>query len=883
MRQDAQHAWPTLGPFFQCQHSSSPNEQILNIYIVTFHKNQGRTNYLPHNREDVCFVILYGNLAAPMRLSWPQKRYLGRYLGEIDDEALAEALGVERKKVSDYRRGMGILPARKRDKDASYIPPTFNGQAPVPRVTHFLDRRDYLAALVSAIAILAVYIATLPPTVSGEDSGELITAAYTLGIPHPPGYPAWCILAHPFTYLPFGTVAWRVALSSAVFGAGAAFFVALTTIKLTSSRLGGCVAALLFAFSKDAWEQSIIAEVYALNALFIAACVFLLIEWYETRRNLPLLIFAFLYGLSLANHSTTRLLGPAFLLFVLVIDPVPWKRWKLYGACIGLSLVGLSAFLYLPIRSLANPPMDWGNPETFDNFLAVVRQEQFSFLLTQNKRSFGLFVEQMKMFFDYYVDAFTPFIAALPLLGLYPLWKSNRFLFAFVAGLTLLLSIGLVLALNYGTNRIAIVVNNVFFIPFAMMAAVFIGIGIAWIAALRIQNVSLKPATLLFAALCVLLPISMHYRANDKSNYWFAYDYGKNMLDTLEPNAIYLPAADHATFPIIYLQAVEGLRPDVTIGNKYGYPEEHLYADMPEEVRNSFHRIPTDSEQRMIEEWIVSRTDRPVYFTEKRGFPPQMGVKLVNTGLAYRIARGDEAWQSPDYWSQYTWHSLEPADTHGEFTAELVLSNYHFARGRDLLVKNELESAQEQFEQSATISNQASEELNNIGTALAENGHIEIAAKYYFRSIESDPNYKTGLRNLGQVYMSLEKNEAALLVLGRLKDIDPGDFPARYLYAACLKALGRIADAEAELLSIIEVRPNDARVHRELGLLYTYQLRNPSRGHQYLARSLELDPDQPEIQRLLSDPNAIVPDIPGLPNLDTLTDPLSRIPGLPRR
>lgn len=541
---------------------------------------------------------------------------------------------------------------------------------------------------------------------------------------------------------------------------------------------------------------------------------------------------------------------------------------------------GLSAFLYLPIRSLANPPMDWGNPETLDNFLAVVRQEQFSFLLTQNKRSFGLFVQQMKMFFDYYVDAFTPFLAALPLLGLYPLWKSNRFLFGFVAGLALLLSIGLVLALNYGTDRIAIVVNNVFFIPFAMMAAIFVGIGIAWIATLRIRAVSLKPAKLLLAVLCVVLPITVHYRANDKSNYWFAYDYGKNMLDTLEPNAIYLPAADHATFPIVYLQSVEGMRPDVTIGNKYGYPEASLYQDMPEEVRQSFRSIPTDSEQRLIEEWVVSRSDRPVYFTEKRGFPPQLGVKLVNAGLAYRIVREDETWQSPDYWSQYAWHSLKPADTYGEFTAEMVLSDYHFAHGRDLLAKGELAQAEEHFEQSASISAQASEELNNIGTALAENGHVDAAAKYYFRSIESDPNYKTGLRNLGQIYMTLEKYEAARLVFDRLKSLEPKNPFASLQLASALTALGRYTDAEEELKAFIDTRPNDPRGHRELGLLYTKNMRERARGREHIIRSLELDPNQSDLREIINDPKLLHPQMPVLPNFGRFENQIPRIPSV---
>jgi hypothetical protein len=32
---------------------------------------------------------------------------------------------------------------------------------------------------------------------------------------------------------------------------------------------------------------------------------------------------------------------------------------------------------------------------------------------------------------------------------------------------------------------------------------------------------------------------------------------------------------------------------DITIGNKYGYPEESVYQDMPVEIRSQFRGIPT--------------------------------------------------------------------------------------------------------------------------------------------------------------------------------------------------------------------------------------------------------------------------------------------------
>ena len=88
-------------------------------------------------------------------------------------------------------------------------------------------RQRRLCAALSGAVTFAVYFYTLAPTVVGGDSGELITAAHTLGVVHPPGYPLYTVLTKLFTLLPFGEIAWRVNLLSAVSGALAAALLCL--------------------------------------------------------------------------------------------------------------------------------------------------------------------------------------------------------------------------------------------------------------------------------------------------------------------------------------------------------------------------------------------------------------------------------------------------------------------------------------------------------------------------------------------------------------------------------------------------------------------------------------------------------------------------------
>src|SRR6266498_3908642 len=80
-----------------------------------------------------------------------------------------------------------------------------------------------LFALLSVIIPFSIYLLTLAPSVTFFDSGEFITAIHSLGSPHSPGYPLFVQFAKPFTWLPFGNIAYRVNIATAI-SAGLACF-----------------------------------------------------------------------------------------------------------------------------------------------------------------------------------------------------------------------------------------------------------------------------------------------------------------------------------------------------------------------------------------------------------------------------------------------------------------------------------------------------------------------------------------------------------------------------------------------------------------------------------------------------------------------------------
>ncbi|HEX6107578.1 MAG TPA: DUF2723 domain-containing protein [Gemmatimonadales bacterium] len=196
------------------------------------------------------------------------------------------------------------------------------------------DRPPYRAALAVAALVLAGYVATLAPTVTFWDAGEFIAAAYTLGIPHPPGTPLFVLIAHVWgTLVPIGEFAYRTNLLSAVLSAGAAglfFLVVHESLRGLgdgpgSSRLqlgGAACAAVLGAFTFTNWQNSNETEVYGVATFTIAAMAWLVQLWRrqrETERGPRLLLLVvFLAGISIGNHLLALLAGPAILAFLLV-------------------------------------------------------------------------------------------------------------------------------------------------------------------------------------------------------------------------------------------------------------------------------------------------------------------------------------------------------------------------------------------------------------------------------------------------------------------------------------------------------------------------------------------------------------------------------------
>jgi hypothetical protein len=168
--------------------------------------------------------------------------------------------------------------------------------------------RTLLGAFAAGGASLTLFWLTLAPGVYWGDSAEFQRVAATLELSHPTGYPLYAGLAYLWSaLLPWGSIAWRTNLSSAVTSAAAVGLVFWLVARLTKRLGAGALAAAFLVSSPSFWSQAVIAEVYGLHALLLAILIVVLVRG---EHHTSLAGIGFVSGLLLSHHRMSILVLP---------------------------------------------------------------------------------------------------------------------------------------------------------------------------------------------------------------------------------------------------------------------------------------------------------------------------------------------------------------------------------------------------------------------------------------------------------------------------------------------------------------------------------------------------------------------------------------------
>jgi hypothetical protein len=411
-------------------------------------------------------------------------------------------------------------------------------------------RAARLSAIFAGLVAFAVYRRMLLPGVGLWDTAEFQTVPHVLGIMHATGYPLYPLVGKLFTLLPIGAVAYELNLFSALCGAAAASLTVLVAQRLGAGPGPACAAGLALAFSPPLWETALRADPHTLHAAFVPALLLGVLAWREAATPRRLALLGLGVGLALSNHMQTTMLLPALAVGVL------WGRWqalspRVLAAGAGGLAAGLLPYLYLPLRARQHPVLEYGRPEDWERFRALVLGEHFhQDMGLLSLKGFETFLVQAGRLPEL-LGAWLTGVGALALglgavAGLILAWRRDP-------GVAAMLALAVAAPLYWACTWINGDANRYFIAP--LLAC--------WLlVALALEKLP-KPVGWL-AALAPLALVPLHFAHLDRSADHAGERYASAVLERLPPRAAVFTVWVNAT-PLWYARHVEGRRPDVRV------------------------------------------------------------------------------------------------------------------------------------------------------------------------------------------------------------------------------------------------------------------------------------------------------------------------------
>ncbi len=228
------------------------------------------------------------------------------------------------------------------------------------------------------------FVLIAPERVYWRDSGEFLISAYFLDIPHPAGFPLYNQLANIFALLPLGQIAWRIHCFSALIAVALGFLSFLFSYLLMHrgvglsqrlSRLLATASPLILLSSVFFTRQAVSAEAYMLMA-FMGLAILICYTQYHITQDLRWLLSAFfLAGLSCAVHVAIV----PFLLICIIIIFSEFKKLKpIIPAGLALFLLGLSLYIYIPVRATKALPLNTASVVTLKRAISYFTNKRGS-------------------------------------------------------------------------------------------------------------------------------------------------------------------------------------------------------------------------------------------------------------------------------------------------------------------------------------------------------------------------------------------------------------------------------------------------------------------------------------------------------------------------
>jgi hypothetical protein len=675
------------------------------------------------------------------------------------------------------------------------------------------DLRKWIVRIFWPIFFLALWQVLLRaenPALMTDDSGETVAAAATLGICHSPGYPLHSLMGRLATFVPLGTPAFRLNLLSALFMLLALWFVMETCRNLSrkfalddpqhpgapldffSRELSLIFIALSLLFCQSVFAQCLTAKggLYTFALLNIAV-----LAWagLQAPPRIKTAWIVFIWSVGLGCHWQTQILLAVFL-GVRFFQTAAFRSVKKILLAGSFALIGLSTYLFLPLRAALSPALNWLNPQTWNSFLAVVlrRDATSEEFIVRPLREYS---RNILEYFQVMGRHWWPGFALLAAAGAWFFFRRHpRWAWVLAAGYAIF--VALVLEVSHFEPPFDIYLEAIFLVSTQVFPALFGFIGLLFICD-RLKRAGPRAvfAACLILALCAAGWGAWVFKRQEKSRYTLAYDYGVNLLKELPRDALVLLDTDLLIMPWHYLKQVEGMRGDVStvpifmLYSGWGWKQvsdaNKGKMTFPEAVGSFQDALPfLTNPARFKSSAVFYSHDKPILeryrFTELAG-------RLYPWGLTYRLGEKFPESQeiSPGVWEVSKGRRLRNLDStrdlrETEYSYTFYQRGYarsHVATGYLLLQKGLLYPALAQDLRALALFPGQDGVYLNLVVYFESAGYLEMAGEFCRKEIAVAPLSADVYFAYGNILSKMGSWDEAIKAYDRSLEIKP-DFPA---------------------------------------------------------------------------------------------------------
>ncbi len=675
----------------------------------------------------------------------------------------------------------------------------------------WLNEKSFFPGILLFLLAFELALVGLNPSFYMDDSPEIITVSASLGIAHPPGYPLFTLLGRLFSLLPLGPVCLRVNLLSAFTGALACYLLfRFLKDRFNMEHSLSLPFALLWMAGATAYPAALSAKngIYQLTAVFLLAVLGAL---FRGRRSLAF----FLFGLSLGNHWMSMLAaggGFTFLVWIQLSKREVAAKDLIKSAA--FLTIGLSLYLYLPLRSSLDPLVNWAHPVDVQNFLRHVTR-----YVDKNKDFTGDVFLWAQQGFYYLRSAAVEFsgVGILVIFGFFAAWRGER---RHMAGL-LLSWAGLFAAVcvfsKFSSQKIYLMQNysiaSFIFIP------LFSGLGFRFL--LRLFGPShpkaVKTAPYFAWALVLALVLARWVQGNQEF-YTYTYDYVLNAWRSVPVGGFFFCKGDVLDFPCWYFQMIEQKRPDLAVLGGGSLPMDwyriYLARTQPGlKIPYPRHEKGKEYISGHLFQWMLDQNPgHRFFFTYPDLEADGLGeIRLVPNGLTqegfvppanpvFDEARADRLWDK-----MRLRNFQKPYDSVDDVSWDYFLKDYGMAR---------LWMAVQGMGEAQAL---------KIQTRLSPSSRLQQVRSLYEKSLSHllwvqswDPQNPGYAVNVGIDYFSMGDLKQAGNWFAKAVSIDPNDPDAYYYEGMAAYQAGNEADARKLWEKTLSLNPNHAQAVQAL-------------------------------------------------------------------